>query len=75
MNRKTTPLYKATFSVLGESKYGLTKSFETFIFPTTYGDYNIIADEYGFSDYTSRLIKIGEFYDSNITDNIYRAIR
>ena len=74
MNRKTTPLYKATFSVLGESKYGLTKSFETFIFPTTYGDYNIIADEYGFSDYTSRLIKIGEFYDSNITDNIYRAM-
>ena len=74
MNRKTTPLYKATFSVLGESKYGLTKSFETFIFPTTYGDYNIIADEYGFSDYTSRLIKIGEFYDSHITDNIYRAM-
>ena len=74
MNRKTTPLYKATFSVLSESKYGLTKSFETFIFPTTYGDYNIIADEYGFSDYTSRLIKIGEFYDSNITDNIYRAM-
>ena len=74
MNRKTTPLYKATFSVLGENKYGLTKSFETFIFPTTYGDYNIIADEYGFSDYTSRLIKIGEFYDSNITDNIYRAM-
>lgn len=74
MNRKTTPLYKATFSVLGEGKYGLTKSFETFIFPTTYGDYNIIADEYGFSDYTSRLIKIGEFYDSNITDNIYRAM-
>lgn len=74
MNRKTTPLYKATFSVLGESKYGLTKNFETFIFPTTYGDYNIIADEYGFSDYTSRLIKIGEFYDSNITDNIYRAM-
>ena len=36
MNRKTTPLYKATFSVLSESKYGLTKSFETFIFPTTY---------------------------------------
>ena len=74
MNRKTTPLYKATFSVFGESKYGLTKNFETFIFPTTYGDYNIIADEYGFSDYTSRLIKIGEFYDSNITDNIYRAM-
>lgn len=74
MNRKSTPLYKATFSVLKENDYGMYREFETFIFPTTYGGYNIDANDYGFTDYTSRLSEIGEFYDNRVTDNIYRAM-
>lgn len=74
MNRKSTPLYKATFSVLKEGDYGMYREFETFVFPTTYGGYNIDANNYGFTDYTARLSEIGEFYDNRVTDNIYRAM-
>lgn len=74
MNRKSTPLYKATFSVLKEGDYGIYREFETFVFPTTYGGYNIDANDYGFTDYTARLSEIGEFYDNRVTDNIYRAM-
>ena len=74
MNRKSTPLYKATFSVLKEDDYGMYREFETFVFPTTYGGYNIDANDYGFTDYTARLSEIGEFYDNRVTDNIYRAM-
>lgn len=74
MNRKSTPLYKATFSVLKEDDYGIYREFETFVFPTTYGGYNIDANDYGFTDYTARLSEIGEFYDNRVTDNIYRAM-
>ena len=70
MNRKSTPLYKATFSVLKEGDYGMYREFETFVFPTTYGGYNIDANDYGFTDYTARLSEIGEFYDNRVTDNI-----
>lgn len=74
MNRKSTPLYKAVFSVLKENEYGFYRDFETFVFPTTFGGYNIIADDYGFSDYTKRLADIGEFYDNRVSDNIYRSM-
>lgn len=74
MNRKSTPLYKAVFSVLKENEYGFYRDFETFIFPTTFGGYNIIANDYGFSDYTKRLADIGEFYDNRVSDNIYRSM-
>lgn len=74
MNKKSTPLYKATFSVLKENDYGMYREFETFVFPTTYGGYNIDANDYGFTDYTARLSEIGEFYDNRVTDNIYRAM-
>lgn len=56
MNRKSTPLYKAVFSVLKENEYGFYRDFETFVFPTTFGGYNIIANDYGFSDYTKDLL-------------------
>lgn len=74
MNRKSTPLYKAVFSVLKENEYGFYRDFETFVFPTTFGGYNIIANDYGFSDYTKRLADIGEFYDNRVSDNIYRSM-
>lgn len=74
INRKSTPLYKAVFSVLKENEYGFYRDFETFVFPTTFGGYNIIANDYGFSDYTKRLADIGEFYDNRVSDNIYRSM-
>ena len=74
MNRKTTPKYKATFSVIKENEFGYYRELEDFIFPTTYGDYNIDATDYGFNTYTNRMVEIGEYYDENFTDNIWRSL-
>ena len=72
INPKTN--YKATFSVIEETDEGYTRKFEDFIFPTSEGDYNIDASSYGFNTYTTRLSKIGEFYDELFTDNLYRSM-
>lgn len=74
LDRKTTPKYKSIFSVIKESPRGYYRETETFIFPTTYGDYNIDASSFGFNDFTSRLVEIGEFYDMYFTDNMYRSM-
>lgn len=74
MNRKTTPKYKATFSVMKENSYGYYRQMEEFVFPTTYGDYNLSTEEYGLSTYTKRLVDIGSFYDEYFTDNLYRSM-
>ena len=74
LNRKTTPKYKAIFSVINENEYGYYRELQEFIFPTTYGGYNIDASTYGFNEYTSRLVKIGEFYDEYFTDNLWRSM-
>ena len=47
---------------------------EEFIFPTSYGGYNIDATSFGFNDYTSRLAEIGAYYDEYFTDNLYRSM-
>lgn len=74
MNRNSTPLYKSTFSVLKENDYGYYRELESFTFPTSDGGYNIDANDYGFTDYTTRLAQIGEFYDNVVTDNIWRSM-
>lgn len=74
LNRKTTPLYKATFSVIDEDEVGYHRKLEDFIFPTSYGGFNLDASDYGFNDYTLRLSKIGEYYDEYFTDNLYRSM-
>ena len=74
LNRKTTPKYKASFSIIKENERGYYREIEDFIFPTSYGDYNIDASSYGFNDYTKRLSEIGEFYDALFTDNLYRSM-
>ena len=74
LNTKTEPIYKATFSVLKESDYGYYRELEDFVFPTSYGGYNIDASEYGFTDYTKRMVEIGTFYDERFTDNLYRSM-
>ncbi len=74
LNPKTTPKYKASFSVIKENDYGYYREIEDFVFPTSFGDYNIDALAYGFNDYTMRLAEIGELYDSAFTDNLYRSM-
>ena len=74
LNRKTTPKYKAIFSVIKENEFGYYREMQEFIFPTSEGRYNLNATEYGFNDYTKRLSQIGEFYDERFTDNLYRAM-
>lgn len=74
LNNKTTPKYKAIFSVIKENERGFYREMEEFIFPTSYGGYNIDASSYGFNEYTDRLAEIGEYYDEQFTDNLYRSM-
>jgi hypothetical protein len=74
LNRKTTPKYKSIFSVIKDDEKGYYREMEEFVFPTSYGNYNIDASSYGFSDYTVRLAEIGAYYDEFFTDNLYRSM-
>lgn len=74
LDRKTTPKYKSIFSVIKDSPNGYYRKMEEFIFPTTYGGYNIDATSFGFNDFTVRLSEIGHFYDEFFTDNLYRSL-
>ena len=74
VDRKSTPIYTATFSVIKENEFGYYRELEDFTFPTSNGGYNIDASTYGFSNYTSHMVEVGEFYDSRFTDNLYRSM-
>lgn len=66
--------YKATFSVIRENKDGYYREFVPFRFPTSYGGYNLDASDEGFNEYTAKMSEIGEYYDENFTDNIWRSM-
>lgn len=66
--------YKALFSVIREGDNGFYRELVEMQFPTDDGDYNLDASSYGFNDYTTKMIKIGEFYDENFTDNLWRSM-
>ena len=70
LNENTSPKYKATFSVIKENDFGYYRELQDFVFPTSEGDYN--PDTSG--NYIDRLVQIGEFYDENLTDNLYRVM-
>lgn len=74
LDRKTTPKYKAIFSVIKDNERGYYREMEEFVFPTSYGGYNIDATTFGFTDYTTRLAEIGAYYDELFTDNLYRSM-
>jgi hypothetical protein len=59
LDRKTTPKYKSIFSVIYDNEKGYYRKTEEFIFPTSYGGYNVDATSFGFNDYTTRLAEIG----------------
>ena len=70
LDRKTTPKYKSLFSVIKDNEKGYYRKMEEFIFPTSYGEYNVDADE----SYTKRLYEIGAYYDEYFTDNLWRSM-
>lgn len=74
LNRKSTPKYKTSFSVINEDEMGYHRDLEDFIFPTSYGGYNVDASSTNFNNYTSRLAEIGNYYDTLFTDNLYRSM-
>lgn len=74
LNRNTTPKYKSVFSVIHDNERGYYRKAEEFIFPTSYGGYNVDATSFGFNDYTTRLAEIGAYYDEYFTDNLYRSM-
>ena len=74
LNPDTTPRYKAMFSVIKSNDNGYYRELEEFVFPTSYGKYNIDASLFGFNDYTERLAEIGTYYDELFTDNLYRSM-
>ena len=74
LDRKTTPRYKSIFSVIYDNEKGYYRKTEEFVFPTSYGGYNVDATSFGFNDYTTRLAEIGAYYDEYFTDNLYRSM-
>lgn len=74
INPKTTPKYQATFSVIQENENGYFQEVQSFVFPKSFGDYNIDASTYGYSDYTTQLADIGAYYDERFSDNLYRSM-
>lgn len=66
--------YNATFSVIRENDYGYYREFVPFQFPTDAGGYNLDATDYGFNAYTKQMVQIGEYYDENFTDNLWRSM-
>jgi len=74
VDRKTTPRYNAVFSVIKDNERGYYRELETFTFPTSYGNYNLDAKSFGFTEYTSRFAEIGTYYDELFTDNLYRSM-
>lgn len=74
LDRKTTPKYKAIFSVIKENDFGYYREMEEFVFPTAEGGYNLDISEFGLNTYTASLSEIGEFYDERFTDNLYRSM-
>lgn len=72
VNRDTN--YKATFSVIRENNFGYYREFVPFQFPIADGGYNLDATDYGFNEYTTKMVEIGEYYDENFTDNLWRSM-
>lgn len=77
MNPNTKPKYKATFEVYYEDDYGMHSRLEDFVFPTSYGGYNIGQSEDAsynepYNSYINSLSEIAYYYDERFCDNMYR---
>lgn len=74
MNRKTDPLYKATFEVTTETENGYVTKLESFVYPVGLGGYNIGSYGEAYSNYVNRLVNATQYYDERYCDNLYRSM-
>ena len=66
--------FTSYFEVINENDFGYLTKIEKFVFPTTYGGYNLGSNGINFTKYLEGLIKIGEFYDDRFSDNLWRSM-
>ena len=64
----------ANFEVLSEGTEKTERTAQTFVFPTTNGLYNLESSGFRLANYISSLGKIGNYYDNEYTDNLYRMM-
>ena len=73
LNTKTDPIYKSKFDIIYQNDYGFYHKYETFVFPTNAGGYNL-GNNSSFNLLLSKLTNISEFYDEYFSDNLYRMM-
>lgn len=66
--------FESTFEIIRESDYGYFVDTQRYIFPTTYGGYNLGSNSSSFNEYLEGLVAIGEYYDERFTDNLWRSM-
>ena len=66
--------FTSYFEVINDDEYGYFTKIEKFVFPTTYGGYNLGSNGAGFSKFLEGLIEIGEYYDERFSDNLWRSM-
>lgn len=66
--------FTSYFEAIKENDYGYYTNIEKFVFPTTYGGYNLGGSGIAFSNFLDGLIEIGEFYDERFSDNLWRSM-
>lgn len=74
LNPKSSPKYKCTFEVLSETSYGYSTMLTDFIYPTTYGGYNIATNGPALDAYITQFYNATSLYDELYSDNIYRNL-
>lgn len=74
MNKYTEPKYKARFEIKQETDFGEETIWREFIFPTTYGGYNLAVGDVAYTSYVDELSKVSEYYDEFYSDNLYRSL-
>lgn len=66
--------FTSFFEIISENEYGYYTKVEKFVFPTTYGGYNLGSSGINFTKYLEGLIEVGEFYDERFSDNLWRSM-
>jgi len=74
MNRHSEPLYKCKFEVITPNSFGKEIELKEFIFPRTYGGYNLCVNDVPYFSYLDSLADIGEYYDEEYSDNLYKSM-
>lgn len=74
LNRESDPIYTASFELINDNDYGMYTYTKQFTFPTTYGGWNLGANNQAFTEYVSKLSEVGEYYDDLFTDNLWRSM-